>query len=375
MKLTIPTEERAAFLEDLRALNKVVNQKTTMPILSMLLLQAEGSILRMTAFDLEVALTCNTKVDTAKKGELCVAAAAFLKTVEKLADGPITLEANEKTLIIKCAGFKSSLGTMGADNYPPLFAEKGMTSIGDVPPAALISALRAVDYAQSEDASQRLFMRGVNFRSKKTGTTAAALSGQRLAVTKTAIDFKFPKGTTEFILPTRAASLVLGLLKSAGSAEVGLLIGNAYLVIEMESQRFMARLIDSEFPAYENAIPAPQPNVLEFKHAELSAALDRVLLYVGEMSMVVLSGAPGQEMVLAAAENVKSLGDASEPVASSEIVEAFTVRANGGQIQEALRHIDSENVVVEVGGSQAIALYSPGRRDEQIHVSSIFPEA
>src|SRR5512141_681988 len=124
MNLTISKEQ---IINGLQAVQNIVSARTTLPILSNVLLRAEGNRLELTATDLDVTISCSVEATVARPGATTLPVKRFFGIVRELAANSIDLEVDEKQACVITAGPSYyKINGLAAEEFPPMpqFAEK-----------------------------------------------------------------------------------------------------------------------------------------------------------------------------------------------------------------------------------------------------------
>ena len=198
MNLTIAKEQ---ILNGLQAVQNVVSTRTTLPILSNVLLRAAENRLELTATDLDVTITCAVEAAVKKPGATTVPVKKLFGIARELGNPEIDMEVDDKNVCSLRSGpsfFK--IKGLGAEEYPPLPRFKEDKKIA-LPQEKLRSMLRKTSFAISTDES-RYVLNGIFFSLKEHKLTMVATDGRRLALVDEDVDVS-EKSQGEFIVPAK----------------------------------------------------------------------------------------------------------------------------------------------------------------------------
>ncbi len=276
MKVTL---ERAALLRSLGHVHRVVERRTTIPVLSNVLLRAGSDGLRLQATDLDLQVVETAVADVADAGATTVPAHTFYDIVRKLPDGSqVVLEqtGDTGTLTIRAGRSRFALQTLAESDFPDLAA-------GDLPIRFELSAAdlkRLIDKTQFAISTEetRYYLNGIFLHAMEVeGNSvlrAVATDGHRLA----RVEMPAPKGTAGMpgvIIPRKTVSEVQRLVEDPN--------GSVLIELSATKVRFTlgdvvltSKLIDGTFPDYSRVIPAGNDKQLIVDKAEFVSAVDRV---------------------------------------------------------------------------------------------------
>src|SRR3954469_6038483 len=215
MNLTIPKEQ---ILNGLQAVQNIVSTRTTLPILSNVLLRAEGNWLQLTATDLDVTITCAVEATVKKPGATTLPAKKLFGIVRELGSLEIEIEVDDKNACSLRSGssfFK--VRGLGPEEFPPmpnLQEHKNVT----IPQEKLRGMLRKTSFAISTDES-RYVLNGIFMSLKEHKLTMVATDGRRLALVDEDVDVS-EKSQGEFIVPAKAVNELNRLLQEKGEVEI-----------------------------------------------------------------------------------------------------------------------------------------------------------
>src|SRR5947207_9856640 len=253
MKITITKEQLS---NGLQAVQNVVATRTTLPILSNVLLRAEGNRLELTATDLDVTVTCAVEAAVKKPGATTVPAKKLRGIVRELGKPEIDMEVDDKNVCSLRSGpsfFK--IKGLGAEEFPPLPRFKEDKKIA-LPQEKLRSMLRKTSFAISSDES-RYVLNGIFFSLKEHKLTMVATDGRRLALVDEDVDVS-EKSQGEFIVPAKAVNELNRLLQEKGELEIRCSENQAAFELKDDkgfSILITTKLIEGNYPNYRQVIP------------------------------------------------------------------------------------------------------------------------
>ena len=288
MKLTI---ERGDLLDALSHVQNIVERRTTIPILSNVLLEATKGELKLTATDLDIEAVDSANAKVSKTGAVTAPAGTLFDVIRKLPSGAeVQLELNPESqrLIITAGRSKFELPTLAAADFQTMTPDEGAISFRlharDV--ARLIDKTR---FAISTEET-RYYLNGVYLHAAKTdaGDTVlrtVATDGHRLALA----ELKAPKGSeglTGVIVPRKTVAETRRLVDGLDE-EVEIEISDTKFILRAGRAVLTSKLIDGSFPDYGRVIPKGNDKKLTVDNKAFEAAVDRVSTVSAERSRSV----------------------------------------------------------------------------------------
>src|SRR6266581_4840819 len=269
MKFSVTKEK---LLEGLQQVQNVVSTRTTLPILSNVLLQANEDEIHLTTTDLDVGVrgSCEAHVD--KTGATTLPARRLFNIVRELPSSEIQVDVDGKNAASIRSGqsFFKILG-LPEDEFPPLLKFEG-AKVVTIRQKDLRDGLRKTSYAISTDET-RYVLNGVLFSFKDNKLTLVATDGRRLAMAE--IELEFPRShEADLIVPTKAVTELQRLLTDEGDGKVSM--GSGQIAFDLNKTLLVSKLIEGNYPNYRQVIPAEAKESLAvaYKGREFSIAFN-----------------------------------------------------------------------------------------------------
>src|SRR6204780_2596556 len=265
MNLTISKEQ---ILTGLQAVQNVVGSRTTLPILSNVLLRAEKDRVEFTATDLDVTVVCSVEAKVKKSGSTTVPVKKLFGIVRELNGSEIDLETDEKNITsIRSGSSFDKIHGLGADEFPPLPKFKDDKKVA-LQQETIRSMLKKTSFAVSTDES-RYVLNGIFISLKEGKMTFVATDGRRLALVDEEVELS-EKSSGEFIVPAKAVNELTRLLQDKGTVEIKFGENQASFSLHNEnnfSVLLITKLIEGNYQNYRQVIPgeakAPIPLATE----------------------------------------------------------------------------------------------------------------
>jgi DNA polymerase III subunit beta len=288
MKLTI---ERGDLLNALSHVQNIVERRTTIPILSNVLLQAKKGELRMTATDLDIEAVDSADAKVSKEGAVTAPAGTLFDVVRKLPSGAeVLLELNPETqrLVITAGRSQFELPTLPASDFQTMASDEGGTafSLSARDLARLIDKTRfAISTEETRYYLNGIYLHAAKNEAGKPVLRSVATDGHRLALA----ELKAPKGSeklTGVIVPRKTVNEIRRLIDGRED-EVSVDVSDTKIVVRAGRAVLTSKLIDGSFPDYARVIPKGNDKKLTVDNKAFEAAVDRVSTVSAERSRSV----------------------------------------------------------------------------------------
>lgn len=306
MKFSVSKEK---LLEGLQTVQNVVSTRTTLPILSNVLLQAADGQLRFTTSDLDVGIRAGVEASVEKPGATTLPARRLLSIVRELPASEISVEVDSKNVasIRSGASFFKILG-LPEEEFPPLPKFENAKTF-TLRQKDLREALKKTAYAISTDET-RYVLNGILFSFRDNKLTLVATDGRRLALVD--IELEFPRSHEgDVIIPAKAIGEIQRLLTDDG--EIKLSIGENQAAFEVDGTFLVSKLIEGNYPNYRQVIPAETKERITLERVLFHDAVHRVALLASEKSNSVKLVFTKNNLEIAA--NTPDVGEAHEALA------------------------------------------------------------
>src|SRR6266404_7425765 len=344
MNLTIAKEQ---ILNGLQAVQNIVSTRTTLPILSNVLLRAEGNWLQLTATDLDVTITCAVEAAVKNPGAITLPAKKFFGIVRELGTLEMDMEVDEKNYCsVRSGSSFFKLRGLGAEEFPPMSNLQEHQSV-TIPQEKLRGMLRKTSFAISTDES-RYVLNGIFISLKEHKLTMVATDGRRLAMVDEDVDVG-EKSQSEFIVPAKAVNELNRLLTEKGDVEIRYSGNQAAFTLKDEKGMnivIVTKLIEGNYPNYRQVIPGEAKERVALAREEFLHALKRAELMTSEkQNSVKLSFSKNNLSITA---NSPDVGEARETMAINYKGKDMAIAFNPGYVIEPLNALANDEVYLEL---------------------------
>jgi len=357
--------EKREFLKGLNLIQSVSGRKTTLPILSHVLMEWQNEFLCLTGTDLETAIREELTAQVHQEGKASVSAKKLYEIVKELPEKNIQIQRKENYWVrLQCGKSIFNIAGLDPDEFPSLPAYN-KESFTEIPGKLFLDMIERTVYAASNEES-RYHLNGVFCIQKrqegKQLFRMVATDGHRLSL----IDREGPvilgieKGV---ILPKKG---VLEIKKIMGDRDgeqgMGVYVDATHAFFKIGKSLVIIRLIDGEFPEYDQVIPKENDKKLVMGKEQVYATLRRVSTMASER-VEGIKIAFSKDVMEISSYN-EDFGDAKEDVEIAYEGAPFEVGFNARYLMEALNVIDHEEVIMELKDEGSPGLLKPSLAQE-----------
>jgi DNA polymerase-3 subunit beta len=328
----------------------IVEKKTTMPILSNLLLRAGQNRITIMATDREIGLVADYEAEVIREGEITISARKLYEMVREIQGERIHIVKNERDMVVlTCNRAVYRIPGIPADDYP-VVADQDDLPFFKIRGGVLKELIRKTIFAMSTD-EMRKTLCGVLMETEKLGETfqirMVATDGHRLAL------MKMETGEKEFLAMEKGVIIPrkgLGEIKRLVEDEPGeVLIGLRQGAILVKTNHTLLRvsLVDGEYPDYRRVIPVEKGILLSIDKDQLLHALRRMSVISSEKYNGVIMTLSTDKIVLNS--NNPDVGEANDEIDVVYAGEGRSVGYNVTYLTDAIDVVDEERIEFELG--------------------------
>jgi len=344
MNLTIAKEQ---LMNGLQSVQNVVSTRTTLPILSNVLVRASEGKVELTATDLDVTISCSVEAQVAKPGATTIPVKKFFGIIRELTNPEIEIETDEKnTTSIRAGSSFFKIRGLAAEEFPPLPKFKDDRRVA-VPQEKFRGMLKKTSFAISTDES-RYVLNGIFLSLKDHKMTMVATDGRRLALVDEEADIA-EKSQGEFIVPAKAVNELGRLLGDTGDVDVTFSENQAAFTLKSEKGPgvlIITKLIEGNYPNYRQVIPGETKERISLPREEFLHALRRAEIMTSDkQNSVKLAFAKNQ---LAITANSPDVGEARETLAINYKGKDLAIAFNPAYLIDPLNALGNDEVFLEL---------------------------
>ncbi|HVU45207.1 MAG TPA: DNA polymerase III subunit beta [Terracidiphilus sp.] len=355
---------RQDLLKELTATQSVVERKTTIPILSNFLLEADGDSLTITATDLDQAIRTSASVKVKKPGACTIPARKLYDYIKLLPDGEISIKLLENHWVqIRSGRSNTKIVGMARANYPqvPEFPSIAATSIS-VP--ALKTLIARTIFAISNEES-RYTLNGALLILKAESMAMVATDGHRLSfVEKPGETLDGISGEKRVLIPRKALQELQQLLSNTDAEKLDFADDEHTLFFRVGHRTLSSRKLTGQFPNFEAVMPRDNTKSAVVRSSELSSAIQRVAQFADERSGAIRMRLEANEIRISA--NSTESGESEDTIDTPYSGDPIVVGFNSSYIIDFLKALNNEGEVrLEFKDSQSAGQMRPEDPDAE----------
>ncbi len=365
----------------LAVVSHAVAGKSTLPVLSNILIASDDGRLKLAATNLEIGITCwiGAKID--EEGAVTVPAKLLSDVVGSLPNDRIDLrlDMRTQTLNLKCARFESNIKGTEAGEFPSIPTVDDRTPIAVFPAALLRETIQQVAFAAATEET-RPVLQGVQLRLRDNRAIFAAADGFRLA--QRIIELPEPAAQPqEMIIPARALNELARILASTAlsdhnddESQVEMIVTSSggQVLFHTSTVDLVSRLIDGKFPDVDRVIPQQYQTRAVLDTQELMKAVKLASYFtVAPSNSVRLHMEPGGEMGpghMTISANAVDVGDNKGQVDAMITGEGGQIALNVKFLSDAIAAIPTSQLALETQSPQHPAVFKPVGVEGYIHI-------
>jgi DNA polymerase III subunit beta len=347
---------KSALLNELNTTQGVVERKTTIPILSNLLVEAKGSRLTITATDLELSIRTSCEVKIKKEGAGTIPAKKLLELIRLLPEGEIKFRLLENHWVEIIADKKKyKLVGMARENFPALPAMPH--ALVKIPAAVLESLIAKTKFAISMEES-RYTLNGGLLILKPDTIAMVATDGHRLALAETTQKLAGLNGEVKVLIPKKAMDEVEKLSSAAGSdAQLDFAKDESHLFFQAGHRLLISRILTGQFPNYEAVLPRDNSKTVVIERGELCDAVRRVSQLADQRSHAVKLAVSNEGIEISASS--PEYGEAKENIEKEYSGDPISIGFNSTYMLDFLAAAADGPISIELKDEQSAGQMRP----------------
>ena len=334
LRITVPKDE---LVSALGVVSRAVSTRTSVQILSGILIEARNGELKLAATDMELSLRATATAQTEGDGAIVLPGKTFVDIARLLPGDEVTIEHKpaESVVHVTAGSAEYTLHTYNPEDFPRL-PELDAVQTFVVDRESLLETIHRVARAASRDES-RPVLTGilVSFRDGKI--VMAATDSYRLAVKETELDGSAPD--LEAIVPSRALQELARIATAGETVEVG--VHENQVLFSLEGVWLTTRRIDGQFPNYRQLLPEAFEHELTLPRVELLDVVRRAAVMIQRATPLQLRFAEGELTVIARTQDV---GESKESMPVGFTGETLEIGFNADFLRDGLESMDGDDV-------------------------------
>lgn len=343
MKFSLPKSRLFSYLQHIL---QVVPTKSTLPILTNILIEALDNKIKISATDLDISITTTVESDVVKKGSACLPARILFDIIKELPESDISFEASAQRVEIKIPNGSYKIASVASEEFPklPLVNTKKEIKIsGD----DLVKMVTKTTFACSDDET-RPALNGVLWQTKGDKMLMVATDGHRLA--KMSVENKKLKGLyDDVIIPPKVLNLIPKFAGESGD-DIGIIFGENNIIFNLGNIVLTSRLIEGPYPNFEQVIPSENDKKLLVSKEDLLRAVRRVSILSNALTHQVKFSLKGNALTLSTT-NADVGGEGKEVLECDYKGDPLELGYNANYVSDILGKMDGDEVIFELSSS------------------------
>ena len=354
--------------------SRAVATKSTFPVLSNVLIEAEEDHVKLAATNQEIGITARVPAQVKESGRITVDARLLSEFVNTLPNDVVTLTVAPGKFLLQVSsqGANAEINGIDAEEFPRFPAFDSADAIAEVDPQTMRDMVAQVEFAAASDDS-RPVLAGVLMRFEENRLTLAAADGFRLAVSEGELT-KPVAERLDVIVPAKALRELARIVADRTEPiELKVTPNRAQLLVQTEGIEFYSRLIDGTFPDFRQIIPREFATRIEVGRDDFLAGVRRAGFFARDNNDVVRIQAhagedelmPGRvEVSATAAERGNSQSELTALIVGPDGQIAF----NSRYLLDVLGVLKSSRVAVGMNGPNQAGVVRPSESDRYTYV-------
>jgi DNA polymerase-3 subunit beta len=339
--------------KELHLVQGIVERKTSIPVLSNVLVEAEGGELRLAATDLDVSLRGGCPATVDKPGAVTLAAKKLHEIVRTLPEDDVHLKAlADNWVSLECQRARFKMAGLPREDFPALPEAAGSGGV-ELPGDALRELIHRTGFAITAEEA-RYYLAGALLVLEGQAVSLVATDGHRLSYASRKLES--PPGSGQRVLiPKKAVNELSRLLEDGGS--VRFQQQDNHLMFTVGDRVLASKTIEGQFPAFEKVIAAGGDKVVSVERESLVTAVRRVSLLSSERSRAIrLALRPGSLELSASSPD---LGEARESISVEYAGDEVEIGFNAQYILDFLGAAGGERVALELKDAESQGMFRP----------------
>ena len=351
------------FGRKLALVSRGVSPRSTIQILSGILLEAKEEVVRLSAMDMELSIQTSTPAEVEEKGRVVIPARIFNEVVRSLSKEDLTLVHDSSEGVVRLSARENEyrIRAYPAEDFPqlPKFDEAAAFKMGG---EALVKTVEKVSRSYSRDET-RPVLTGILISFEESRVRMVTTDSYRLSVKETELMTTFD-GSREAIIPARAMQEVSRIISSSEEEQFEVVLSENQALFRIGDVLFGTRLIEGNFPEYKRLLPTTFEREISVSREELIETLRRVGFFTQRQTPPVPVSLAFSKGAVEVTVRNGEVGEAHERLpATSE--DEFHISFNPSYLLDGVSAVDSEKVLFKFNESLKPGLIVPETDGEE----------
>lgn len=348
--------QQQALSKAITIVSKAITNRTTIPILKGILLQAENGQLTLSASDLELSIETKIEVQVEEEGSVIISAKLFSDIIRKLPSAEVEIEEKENSMVVvSCQSSEFTIVGQPSDEFP---------GAGDIEETHAIKIekdlfkdmVRKTAFAASTDDSKGIIV-GVLIDIEETLIQLVALDGYRMAITKENVKNEEEK---KIVIAARILNEINKVIQDSDSEEhpdMDIILDQKRAMFLTGNTKIMLRMLEGKFIDFKNVLPKEYKTRVKVERSQLSESIERASLLArdGKNNLIRISINEASMVVTSRSEE----GNVREEIFIQCEGEPLEIGFNSKYLLDVLKVVDDDEICMEFGSSVSPCLIKP----------------
>ncbi|MBV9295795.1 MAG: DNA polymerase III subunit beta [Acidobacteriaceae bacterium] len=352
---------KSDLVRELALTQGVVERKTTIPILSNILVETDHDQdqVWLTATDLELGIRCACPARIKKEGAGTIPARRLLDYVRLLPDADLQVKlAENQWASFICGRSRTRIAGMSRESFPEL--PQMPETLAEIPLSVLSQMISSTIFAISAEES-RFTLNGALLILKENGIVMVSTDGHRLALIQKQVDLPGLENSYRALLPKKAMNEIQKLASDDSSKQIEFSGNENHLFFRIDKRLLLSRKLTGNFPDYERVLPKEHPHTLVIQRDELRSAIERVAQFADERSRAIrLQMVDGE---LKVHSSISETGESEETIPVEYSGPDVEIGFNAQYLLDFLRSVEASEVEFHFKDSNSAGELQPRRAE------------
>jgi len=343
MKINILTSN---LQNKLSFVNHAISQKSQLPILLNILLEAKKDKLKISSTDLEIGIELYIPANVEEEGIVTIPAKTFIELINSISEESLTLQTDQDTLKVLSKKTKSVFQTIKGEDFPNLYKEKG-EKIATFQAEEMRKDFSEIVFAASVDTT-RPALSGVLVKNEADGFLLVATDGYRLSLKHHKATIKNAKNTNQFIIPARVFRELMSIKEESQDIEMFTSRESSQVFFSQGETLLVGRLIEGAFPNYEKIIPSDFSTQVLFEREEMQKAVKICSIFARDSANIIKFSFKKNQIIVSSQS--PQVGENTVTIDAVLKGEENEIAFNAHYLHDVLAGIDENEMVFEMTG-------------------------
>lgn len=364
MKFIVKKED---LYEGIKIVERATSMKALQPVLMNILIETlDKGAIRLVATDLDYTVIAEVNAQVEEEGKITLPSKKLNDIVSKLDDSLITFEMTEGESVVNitCQKSRFDINGISAAEFPQDFMniqlneEEGL----EIEIRPFVKAVKLAGFAAAPVDSSNV-LSGVVCNISEDFLEIASTDGNRLARYREAINNKDKKSTT-LIVPSKILNEIMKMSSFIDEETIKIYTKDSKIVIKSEKTMTISRLIEGQYPRYNQLIPDNYPKEAYVNVQKMISAIERVSVMVNEKTNIVCLTFADNDLKLEA--YAPNAGKSEDDVDIDYTGEELTIAFNYKFVLEVLRNMESENIKIKLNSPLSATMFLPDNEEDYL---------